>query len=177
MHLAAIAPAQRHQYGAGCATGADDQRIIGSVGPGGGIGIEIAEKAQIVGIGAVHLAVAHHQSIDRPDHARQPVDAVAERKDGFLVGDGDIAAGKFARTQALEEGRQAGRRHVDGFVAAIDIVLGQPGAVDERRARMGNGMPDDEGLGGQGFNPGIGVARERYRAMRRAREAAAAQGW
>src|SRR5690606_41331985 len=75
-------------------------------------------------------------------------DLVAERKDRFLMGNGDIATGKFAAAQPLEKGRKVCGRHINGFIAAINAVFGEPGAVNQGRAGMGNGMPDNKGFDG-----------------------------
>ncbi|MCY1538153.1 hypothetical protein D9M68_736790 [compost metagenome] len=148
MHFAAVAPPQRHQHGPRRPTGADDHGVHGAIGPTGRAGVEIAEKSQIIGIGAVHLAVANHQRVDRANGAGEGIDAVAERKHRFLMGNGDIAAGKFAGPQPLEKSRQVRRRYVDRFVTAINAVLLQPGAVNERGARMVDRVADNKGFGG-----------------------------
>ena len=112
-------------------------------------GVQIAKKTKIIGIGAEYPAVVDHQRIDRADGPGQRIDAVAQGKHRFLVRNGDIAAGEFAVAQALEKALQRVGRDIDRFIAAIDAVLGQPGAVNQGRAGMVNGMADDEGFGGQ----------------------------
>jgi hypothetical protein len=148
MHLAAIALAQRDENSTRRAAGADHQGIARTIRPPGGGGIEIAEKTEIVGIVAVDLSVADDQRIDRTNGLGKVIDAIAERKDRFLVRDGDITPDEFARAKAFEKGGKFGRRDVDRFIGAINAVFGEPGAVDERRARMGYGMADDEGFFG-----------------------------
>lgn len=131
-----------------CAAGTDHQGIARAIGPARRCSVEIAEKTEIVGIVAVHLAPAHDQRIHRTDGFGEIVDAVAKGKNRFLMGNGDIAAGKFARAQTVEKGRQIRRRNVDRFIGAINAVLGEPRAVNERRTRMGDGVAGDESFDG-----------------------------
>ena len=107
--------------------------------------VEIAEEAEIIGVRAAHMRVADHQSVDRADRLGERVEFVDERVDSFLVRDGDVAAGKLAGLQPLEKRAEIMRLDVDRLVAAVDAVLLQPEIVDQRRARMGDRVPDDEG--------------------------------
>jgi predicted ATP-grasp superfamily ATP-dependent carboligase len=74
----------------------------------GRAGIEIAQKAQIVGIGAVHLAVLTTSVLTAPMVLASSSTLVAEREHSFLVRNRDIAAGKFATAQPLEKGVEVG---------------------------------------------------------------------
>ena len=85
----------------------------------------------------MNAPVFDHQRIDRTDGQGQRIDTVAQGKNRFLMGIGDIATGKLAAAQALEKGFKRVGRHIDGFVGAVNSVFGQPGAINQRGS--GNG--------------------------------------
>ena len=105
----------------------------------------LPRKPEIVGVGADDAVVTHDQRVHRADRVGQRIALVDQIVGQLFVRNGDVAAGELTLAQPVEERRQVFRRHVDRLVAAVDAVVLQPIAVDQRRARMGNRVPDDEG--------------------------------
>src|SRR5829696_237940 len=108
--------------------------------------LQVGEEAGDVGVVAVHAAVLDPQRV----HGRKPPRPlgrrVREAKGGLFVRDGDVAASKAVLGKAAEERVEILRLDVDAFIRARKPMLLQPVAVDQRRARMRDRMPGDEGL-------------------------------
>ena len=139
--------AQRHEDGTRRTAGAEYDGSPEARGPAWRVLVEIAEKAHIVGVEPMDPAIGlAHQGIGRADGPRQRIDAVAEGENRLLVRNGDIAADELAPPQPLDEGGQGIGGDIDRLVAAVDAVLGQPAAMDQRRAGMLDRVADDEGF-------------------------------
>ncbi len=128
------------------AAGADDQRVAQArrIQPGACC-VEIAEKAEIVGVGAQDALPSRRTSVlTAPIIVGQRIDLVAEREHRLLVRDGDIAAHELAGADTLDKGRDIGGGHIDRLIACHRCRALDPMAMDQRRARMGDGVADDE---------------------------------
>jgi hypothetical protein len=106
--------------------------------------VEIAEKAEIIGVEGVDALRPVDQRIGRPDGPGQRLQRRRGAERGFLVRQSDVAADELAGPEPREEGVELRRRHIDRLIAAVDAVGFQPVPMDQRRARMGDGVTDDE---------------------------------
>src|SRR5215203_2424763 len=126
------------------AAGAEHERDAGA--PCAKRVLQVGEEARDVGVVAVHAAVLDPKRV----HGRKPPRPlgrrIGEAKGGLLVRDGDVAAAKAVLGKAAEERVEILRLDVDALIRARKPMLLQPMAVDQRRARMRDRMPGDEGL-------------------------------
>ena len=79
----------------------------------------------------------------RTHQLRRLVIAVGQRESGFLVGHGDIDAGKARLAHPRDLGGEIFRLGGKPHHLAIDAKLAQPMAMQHRRERMGDGPADD----------------------------------
>src|SRR5690606_35733463 len=127
----------------------DHHRRPRIVAPAGRLLVEICGEAVEIGI----VPPQHDrcpgcggaEGVDRADGGGPGVEVVAESCSLLLVRNGDVATDELTLPQTLDAGRQGVRSDVDGLVAAGDAGRIEPVAMDQRRARMGDGVADDEG--------------------------------
>src|SRR5262245_14048817 len=107
---------------------------------------KVAQKAGTVGVVAGQLAVLVPKRVGGANGPRRRMLAHRRGERRFLVRQGDIAAGKTARTHVSQECGDVARPNRLPLIAADDAVFAEPIAVNQRRARMRNRPADDTGF-------------------------------
>ena len=104
----------------------------------------MGEEAGDVGIVAAQAPILVPERVHGTDGTGRLADLVEQRQHGLLVRNRDVAAGEFPGSQTSDEARQLRRIDIDALIGAVQPMLREPASMDERRARMRDGMADDE---------------------------------
>src|SRR4051794_35437203 len=89
-------------------------------------------------------AVLDPERVDGLEPPRPVGQRIGKLERGLLVRDGDVAAPKPFSLKAAQEIGEIGGQYLDALVGAVQAVLAQPVAVDQRRTRMLDRMADDK---------------------------------
>ena len=118
--------------------------------------VEIGGEALDVGVGRKQTPAVVPERVGGADRTRAIV-RLRHRQRRLLVRDRDVGADIAALGQMRDEIGERLRRDLLAPVGGVEIVLLDPIAVDQRRARMPD-RPADHACGSRAFTPSLSLA-------------------